>query len=115
MNLRGRVACFICATSLLASGASARADDLQGRAAAQARCEATYGPGFSPVDGSDACIWVGGHIRVGFGPRGASPDNGWANGGAKGATLRVNAGDGVEPRAGHLRLRDGDSTGAIAR
>ncbi|ACK51817.1 hypothetical protein Msil_2901 [Methylocella silvestris BL2] len=102
--------------SLIALGASARAGDLpsgQAERVAQARCEAEYGPGFSAVANSSTCIWVGGHVRVGFGPRGGSPDNGWANGGGP---VRVNAGDGASrPMTGRLRLNEGASAATIAR
>jgi len=101
---------------LLVFGAAAQANDLPAGAAAraQSRCEAAYGPGFAAVEGADACVFVGGHVRVGFGNRGFDPpDNGWASGGA----VRVNAnpsqgsGFGVD----HLRLRDNSAPGTIPR
>lgn len=102
---------------LLALGAGARANDLPSGQAerAQARCDAAYGPGFTAIEGGEGCVWVGGHVRVGFGRAGAAPDTGFVNGSA----VRVNTGDyssdGVRPMTGHLRLRDGDMTGTIAR
>jgi hypothetical protein len=47
------------------------------------RC-ARYGEGFVPVEGSDACVRIGGRLRIDFGgsPRSAlSPMNGYANSG----------------------------------
>ncbi|PNG26451.1 hypothetical protein [Methylocella silvestris] len=101
---------------VIALGAAAQAQGLpSGKAerVAQARCEAEYGPGFSAVANSSTCIWVGGHVRVGFGPRCDSPDNGWAN---SGGPVRVNAGDGAaRATTGRLRLNEGASAATIAR
>jgi hypothetical protein len=100
-----------------ASNGAARASDLSGQASARAEAQcAAYGPGFRAIEGGDACVFVGGHIRVGFGSRvGGSANNGWASGGA----LPVNAsGDraAAAPLAtGHLRLPAGDAPGTIAR
>lgn len=95
-------------------GPAALANDL-GASPASARAEAmcaAYGPGFKAIEGSDACVFVGGHIRVGFGTRvGASADNGWANG----STVKVNAAGVSAAGAGHLRLPAGDAPGTIAR
>lgn len=112
MKLSGAIACFISSASLVWTAAGAQANDLAGSASdrARARCEAAYGPGFSPIDGGDSCVWVGGHVRLGFGSRGDSPDTGWANGG----TMRVNAGERATT-TGHLRLPDAAATGPIAR
>ena len=105
------------AAGLFGYGAAARANDLQGgepSPRAKAMC-AAFGPGFTAVKGSDTCVFIGGHVRVGFGSRGGdSPDTGWATGSA----VRVNApgerGAGaIAP--GHLRLRDGDPAETIAR
>lgn len=94
----------------------AHASDLQGEPSprAKAMCAAS-GPGFRAVPGSDTCIFIGGHVRVGFGSRGGdSPDTGWATGSA----VRVNAPGERTAGAlapGHLRLRDGDESATIAR
>ncbi len=120
MILRRKATLFLSSVGagLFACWGGASADELPaGRAErAQAQCNAAYGPGFSAVEGSDTCVWVGGHVRVEFGSRGTgSPDNGWANGGA----VRVNSGDysgdGAKATPGHLRLRDGEAAGSIAR
>ncbi|WP_036259836.1 hypothetical protein [Methylocapsa aurea] len=125
---------FICsgASAILASSDSAGANDLPpGKAQisrANAQC-AAYGPGFTAVEGSDACVWVGGHVRVEIGSRGAaSPNNGWATGGAAPAAMHMD--DSYEqpdlvraiPARGertvsreHLRLRSSDMTGSLAR
>jgi hypothetical protein len=105
------------AAGLTAYGAAARATDLRsGEPSARARAMcAAFGPGFAAVQGSDTCVFIGGHVRVGFGSHGSdSPDTGWATGSA----VRVNAPDergagGIAP--GHLRLRDGDAMETIAR
>ena len=60
---------------------------------------AAFGPEFTAVEGSNTCIFIGGHVRVGFGSRGDSPDTGWATGTA----VRVNAASGGAA-TGHLRL-----------
>ncbi len=98
---------------VLSFGATAQANDLPAGAAAraQARCETAYGPGFVGLEGGDACVFVGGHVRVEFGKRGFdSPDNGWASGGA----VRVNAAP-SDGSVDHLRLRDSSAPGSIAR
>lgn len=122
---------FVCsgAGALLASGESAEANDLfSGRtehSRANAQC-AAYGPGFTAVEGSDACVWVGGHVRVEISSRALSAtDNGWASGGAAPAAVHLN--DAYEstdiiralPARGeasasreHLRLRARDATGS---
>ncbi|MGO9673341.1 MAG: hypothetical protein ACLPSF_04095 [Methylocella sp.] len=101
---------------LFGCGATVRAHDLPAGEAsprAKAMC-AAYGPGFTAVEGSDTCVFVGGHVRVGFGSRGGdSPDTGWATGSAVRVNSASGAGAGLAP--GHLRLPDGDSTGMIAR
>jgi hypothetical protein len=104
------------AAGLFGLGAVAQANDLpSGEASprAKAMC-AAYGPGFTAVPGSDTCVFVGGHVRVGFGSRGGdSPDTGWATGSAVRVNAASGSGGGLAP--GHLRLPDGDSTGMIAR
>jgi hypothetical protein len=108
------------AAAFLAVCTGARADDLTpsqvARARAKAQC-AAFGPGFTAVDGSDTCVWMGAHIRVGLGSRGSdSSNNGWASGSAP---VRVNAGDASNDQEdlapSHLRLPDNDATGSIAR
>jgi hypothetical protein len=97
------------------------ANDLQPAegARADARC-AAYGPGFTAVDGSDACVWVGGHVRLEVGSRMASaPENGWAASDA--AAVRVKDGyDEAVPESGdatrsreRLRLRNVDAAGSL--
>lgn len=116
---------FICssAAALFGVSESVEANDLSpgDSARADARC-AAYGPGFTAVDGSDACVWVGGHVRLEVGSRMASaPDNGWAAGGVAPAAMRVNDGyDEALPERGdasrsreRLRLRDSGATGSI--
>ena len=101
---------------LLVFGAAARANDLPSGAAAraQSRCEAAHGPGFAAVEGADACVFIGGHVRVGFGNRGFDPpDSGWANGGAVRVNANPSEGSGFE--VDHLRLRDNASGRTIAR
>jgi hypothetical protein len=96
------------------SAAAVRADDLSRQASARAEAQcAAYGPGFRAIEGSDACVFVGGHIRVGFGSRGGeSPNNGWSSGGG---AVRVNATGAAPVATGHLRLPAGDSPGTIVR
>lgn len=126
MNLHKNGVCLLSAVSIgLVCCATASANDLpSGRAApgldrAATRCEAEYGPGFMPA-GDGACVWVGGHVRVGYGPRGGeAPDNGWASGSgasARSGAIRVNAGDAV-PLSGSMtgRLRLNDGAASIAR
>ena len=104
------------AAGLFGLGAVAQANDLpsgEGSPRAKAMC-AAYGPGFTAVPGSDTCVFVGGHVRVGFGSRGGdSPDTGWATGSAVRVNATSGSGGGLVP--GHLRLPDGDPTGMIAR
>jgi hypothetical protein len=90
----------------------AQAGDLSAQAAARAEALcAAYGPGFRAMEGGDACVFVGGRLRVGFGSRGAeAPNNGWASGSA----VPVNAAGGAG-LAGHLRVPAGDAPGTIAR
>ena len=99
---------------LFGCGSAARANDLSGREAsprAKAMC-AAYGPGFTAVEGSDTCVFIGGHVRVGFGSRGGdSPDTGWATGTA----VRVNAASSSSGAPGHLRLPGDDDSGTLAR
>jgi hypothetical protein len=96
---------------LFGLAAAARANELPGHASARAKAMcAAFGPEFTAVEGSDTCIFIGGHVRVGFGSRGGdSPDTGWATGTA----VRVNAASGAA--TGHLRLPDANSSGTIAR
>jgi hypothetical protein len=121
MNLRAKMivgskAVLFVSAGFYAYAGAAQANDLSGQAAARADAQcAAYGPGFRAIEGGGACVFVGGHVRVGFGARGDSPDNGWASGPR---AVRVNAGDqsGSAPLAtGHLRLPAGDAPGMIAR
>ena len=100
--------------ALFGCGAIARANDLSGGGAspqAKAMC-AAYGPGFTAIEGSDTCVFIGGHVRVGFGSRGGdSPDTGWATGTA----VRVNAASSSSGAPGHLRLPGDDDSGTLAR
>jgi hypothetical protein len=106
------------AAGIFAPGSGVQANDLHSGGAehsfAEAQC-AVLGPGFTAVEGSDACVWTGGHVRVEFGSRGTgSSDNGWAAGSV--APLRVNDNGDHSDEAGvrgHLRLRDSDVTGSI--
>lgn len=67
------------------------------------RC-ALYGPDFAAVEGSDACMRIGGHVRVDLGTNaGLHPSSGWTAGSASSATLRSDA----ESSATHLRVRGG--------
>jgi hypothetical protein len=109
---------FSAAAGFCLFAAGAQANDLQADQSAFARAKAqcaVFGPGFTAVEGSNDCVWIGRHVRVRFGSRIGSPsDNGLASGGP----MHVNAGDAGENVgvANHLRLRDGyDETGSIAR
>lgn len=101
--------------ALFGCGAVARANDLSGGGGASPRSKAmcaAYGPGFTAIEGSDTCVFIGGHVRVGFGSRGGdSPDTGWATGTA----VRVNAASSSSGAPGHLRLPGDDDSGTIAR
>ncbi len=123
MNLRAmttlgpKVILFFSGVSaaLFGFGAAAGANGLPTGAAsprAKAMC-AAYGPGFTAVEGSDTCVFIGGHVRVGFGRGGDLPDTGWATGSA----VRVNSASGGDGSLapGHLRLPESDPTGMIAR
>jgi hypothetical protein len=115
MSLRFRNLLVSCGfTALFALAPGAHANDLPYGKSAQTRANAkcsVYGPGFVAAEGSDTCIWVGGHVRLEFGSRSpGSPNNGWASGGAVPAAMRVQ--DSADSR-GHLRLQDGDVTGSI--
>ncbi|SFK13448.1 porin [Methylocapsa palsarum] len=132
MSLRTQ-SLFICCgfAAFFAAAQTGRANDLPyGKSSAQSRANAqcaVYGPGFVAAPGSDACIWVGGHVRMEFGSKSSrSPNNGWASGGTVPAAMRVQ--DGAEPNSiaqnvssggpssgsrGHLRPQDGDVTGSI--
>jgi hypothetical protein len=121
---------FSAFTALLAFVQSAQANDLlYGKSAqirANAKC-AVYGPGFAAAQGSDTCIWVGGHVRMQFGSRDSgSSNNGWASGGTVPAAMRVqdsaelntiardmSAGGLPSVSKGHLRPQNGDVTGSI--
>lgn len=119
---------FLCsgAAAVVASD-SVEANDLTSGNRALSRADAqcaAYGPGFTAVDGSDSCVWVGGHVRLEVGSRMASaPDNGWA---AAPGTVRVNnvyeQSDGVATHSARsetaksrerLRLPESDITGSI--
>lgn len=80
------------------------------------RCAAMYGPGFVTVEGTEACIKIGGHVRVESGfsshSRGGAPA--W-NGGSVDRGIGTSVGVNVDTRAetdagtvrGVLRLRGG--------
>ncbi|MHB8886706.1 MAG: hypothetical protein ACYC5H_16810 [Methylovirgula sp.] len=75
------------------------------------RC-AAYGPEFTSVEGTDACVKIGGHVRVEFGPQnlGRTIKQGWGR--TAPAAMRSEGfvgGDPAGPRAQHLRLRDDDA------
>jgi hypothetical protein len=113
LRLKNLFAC--CAfTAVFALIESAQANDLPYGRSAQTRATdkcAVYGPGFVAAQGSDTCIWVGGHVRMEFGSRSAgSANNGWASGGAVPAAMRAQ--DSPDSR-GHLRLQDADVTGSV--
>lgn len=114
MILRAKTVWFLSSVGagLLAFCAGARADDLP---SPQVKCDAAYGPGFTASENGESCVWVGGHLRVGFGRSVVSPDAGSANGGAMRVNADDNASDGARAMTGHLRLRDGDAVGTIAR
>jgi hypothetical protein len=90
--------------TLPSRGAKPRAD----------RCVALHGPGFVAVEGTDACIKVGGHIRVDTGVSSRARSTPW-RGGSLGSGVATSAGVDVETRAdtdigpvrGVLRLRGG--------
>jgi hypothetical protein len=79
---------------------------------------AAYGPGFTSVEGSSTCIRIDGHVRVetGRGITTSSINNGWANGGARPASLQSNTYDegnsgnainGLNFGRSHVRLPEG--------
>ena len=76
------------------------------------RC-AAYGPQFTSVEGTDACVRIGGHVRVEFGPQniGHAINQGWGR--TAPAAMRseglVGVGPSGLPPAQHLRLRDDDA------
>ena len=75
------------------------------------RC-AGYGPAFTSVEGTDACVKIGGHVRVEFGPQnlGRTINREWGR--TAPAAMRSDGFVGDEPagpRAQHLRLRDDDA------
>jgi hypothetical protein len=71
------------------------------------RC-AAYGPEFAAVQGSDACVRIGGHVRVQMGTSaGLRPNSGWGAGNASAATLRTDSADPRTNGATHLRVRGG--------
>ncbi len=84
------------------------------------RCVAMYGPGFVAVEGTEACIKIGGHIRVDAGvsrqSRSAAPA--WVGAGALGRGVSTSAGAEIDTRAetgigtvrGVLRLRGGHAS-----
>lgn len=72
------------------------------------RC-AAYGPGFTAVEGTTACVKIGGHVRVEFGSRSLTyyPDSVHTSASATTAAIRTDdiahgAADFPEPR--HLRV-----------
>ena len=71
------------------------------------RC-AAYGPEFAAVEGSDACVRIGGHVRVQMGTNaGLRSNSGWTAGSASAATLRSDSSDPHTGAATHLRVRGG--------
>lgn len=71
------------------------------------RC-AAYGPEFAAVEGSDACMRIGGHVRVQLGTNaGLRPSSGWGGGSASAATLRSDSSDPRTASSTHLRVRGG--------
>jgi hypothetical protein len=121
---------FVCsgAGAFLASGASAVANDFPGgKVPANAQC-AAYGPGFAAAEGTDACVWTGGHVRVEIESHASNAPggNGWIGGGAAPAAMRVNgayertemirvvpARGAISGSSEHLRSRGGDASGSI--
>lgn len=78
------------------------------------RC-AAYGPEFTSVEGTDACVRIGGHVRVEFGAQnfGHARDNGWGRAGTAPAAMRTDGYIGGDPSgfpaSQHLRLRQTDA------
>ena len=93
----------------LCAGLLACADDARAgeQKLGMSPCEAEHGPGFASTPGGSACMWVGGHVRVGFGARRGS----FSDVGGDQNAMRVNAGDGaaagLAPTSGRLRLNEG--------
>ncbi|WP_395666840.1 hypothetical protein [Methylocella sp.] len=95
----------LCAGLLACAGAAHAGEEKRGFS----RCEAEYGPGYAATAEGSACMWVGGHVRVGFGARRGSLSDvpGEHN------AMRVNAGEsaapasGLAPMSGRLRLNEG--------
>ncbi|HKH81294.1 MAG TPA: porin [Methylovirgula sp.] len=74
---------------------------------------AAYGPGFTSVEGTTACVRIGGHVRVEFGSRSLSYDfSSTRAASATTAAIRTNdlgTSDFPEPR--HLRVGTDDPYG----
>ncbi len=76
------------------------------------RC-AAYGPEFTSVEGTEACVRIGGHVRVEFGPQnfGRAGGQGWGR--TAPAAMRTEGPLGGDPSgfpaARHLRLRQSNS------
>ena len=85
------------------------------------RC-AAYGPEFTSVEGTNACVRIGGHVRVEFGAQnlGHAVNNGWGR--TAPAAMRTDGPIGNDPadfpQTQHLHLREDDSptsTGSYLR
>ncbi len=76
---------------------------------------AAYGPEFTSVEGTEACVRIGGRVRVEFGAKNLrrAGQGGWGRAGAAPAAMRLEGPIGGRPpgfpQARHLRLRQDDA------
>jgi hypothetical protein len=112
----------VCAALALCAGAATAGEGLGKSRPRADRCVAMYGPGFVAVEGTEACIRIGGHIRVESGVSrhsrgGAAPA--WTSGGSSlGRGVSTSAAGELDARAetgigtvrGVLRLRGGHAS-----
>ncbi|MBI1869235.1 MAG: hypothetical protein HYS06_13240 [Methylocystis sp.] len=89
-----RLAASAWALAVLAAPTQTSAQTIE--ASRSNRC-ASLGEGFVAVAGSDACVRIGGHVRVEFGNGGAAP------GGVYSSSVR----DGVQPASERSHVRAG--------
>lgn len=112
MNIGKGVVCGAASLIAAALGCTAFAADgsLPGGAAQWLALDscAAYGPGFVSVEGTTACVRIGGHVRVEFGPRSVTyyqygapqPDA---------TAIRAIAGGSDFPQPRHVRVGSGES------